>query len=308
MTLPTVPFGSGDAPVGVIGQGLMNMTMKSQPLDDEVCFNAIKASLDFSGPVITESNSSSAGEFYGVISPMDGLHLLKRFLTNTPSMLIVRCSAARHSIYLCSWPTHETKRTLPRSVAHIQKLIGSNKKLDHFECGRMDGETSIETVAGALKELVDERQIGLSEVNANTTRRAAKVAPIASIETEVAPWAYADDVEEVAAEVGVTVMAYSPLGRGFLTGAISPETLAKDDRRRHFPRFGEEAMVQNQKIVDGITTLAKKKGMSNAQLCLAWVHSLGSYPSIRRSSLCCFRTIYSSHLTRPPDAILLSVW
>ncbi|KAF8311590.1 aldo/keto reductase [Clavulina sp. PMI_390] len=281
MSFPTTPFGNSGVQVAGIAHGLMMMTMKNPPLEDEDCFNAMKASLDLVSP--PNKVIFNSAEFYGLKNPSDGLTLLQRFFDKYPEYADRALLCVKGGINMAKHGPDSSPEFIRTSVGNIQKLLGSNKKLDHFECGRMDGKHPIEEVIGTLKELVDEGQIkyiGVSEVSGATLRRAVKVAPIASLEIEVSPWAYDDAVKEAiaaAGELGVVVLAYSPLGRGFLAGNMSPETVAKDDRRRIFPRFADDMMVKNKKIVDAISALAKKKGITNAELCIAWVRSLGPH-------------------------------
>ncbi|KAG9101668.1 hypothetical protein FRC06_002733, partial [Ceratobasidium sp. 370] len=106
------------------------------------------------------------------------------------------------------------------------------------------------------------------------------VAKIAAVEIEVSPWSYEEETQKViakAAEIGAVVAAYSPLGSGFLTGKMKPENLHEKDYRRTFPRFTEEAVQKKENIVKALTEIANKKGITPAQLCIAWVSSLGPH-------------------------------
>jgi aryl-alcohol dehydrogenase-like predicted oxidoreductase len=135
-----------------------------------------------------------------------------------------------------------------------------------------------------LVELVHEgkvRYLGLSECSAETLRRAHAVHPITAVQMEYSPWALdieTNGVLDACRELGVTVVAYSPLGRGFLTGAIkSPDDFAEDDFRRHVPRFQGENFYKNLELVHKLEALAKAKGCSAAELTLAWVIAQGIY-------------------------------
>ncbi|KAE9397410.1 putative oxidoreductase, partial [Gymnopus androsaceus JB14] len=107
------------------------------------------------------------------------------------------------------------------------------------------------------------------------------VHPIAAVEIEVSFWSYEGNQKAVistAQELNIAVLAYSPLGHGFLTGTIkSPSDLAKSDPRAHFTRFKEENFEANYAIVEGISAIAEKKGITPSQLCIAWVASLGPH-------------------------------
>src|SRR4029077_1550832 len=123
------------------------------------------------------------------------------------------------------------------------------------------------------------RMIGLSEAGPETLRRAAKVHPIAALQSEYSLWSREVEVNGVLAtcrELDVTFVPYSPLGRGFLTGAIQRlEDLDPSDWRRTNPRFGENALQENLKVAATIKELASEKGVTSAQLALAWVLSQG---------------------------------
>ena len=149
--------------------------------------------------------------------------------------------------------------------------------VDLYYQHRMDPGTPIEETVGALADLVREgkiKAIGLSEANAATIRRAHKVHPITAIQTEYSLWTREPEREilKTCRELGIGFVPYSPLGRGFLTGAIrTPEALDQGDWRRSQPRFQEDAIKANIKIVEAIERIAKKKDATPAQLALAWV-------------------------------------
>jgi aryl-alcohol dehydrogenase-like predicted oxidoreductase len=153
--------------------------------------------------------------------------------------------------------------------------------IDLYYQHRVDPEVPIEETVGAMSRLVEEgkaRFLGLSEAAPQTVRRAQAVHPIAALQTEYSLWTR--DVEEevlpTCRELGIGFVAYSPLGRGFLTGQFnSPEDLAEDDRRRMFPRFQEENFKHNAKLVGRVKAIAAGKGCTPAQLALAWVLAQG---------------------------------
>jgi aryl-alcohol dehydrogenase-like predicted oxidoreductase len=149
--------------------------------------------------------------------------------------------------------------------------------IDLYYQHRVDPDVPIEDTVGAMADLVREgkvRWLGLSEAAPETIRRAHAVHPIAALQTEYSLWSREPEEEllDLCAELGIAFVAYSPLGRGFLTGAIrSVEDLAPDDRRRMFPRFQGENFGKNLKLVDAVREMAREKGCSAAQLALAWV-------------------------------------
>jgi aryl-alcohol dehydrogenase-like predicted oxidoreductase len=157
------------------------------------------------------------------------------------------------------------------------------KTIDLYYLHRVDPNTPIEVTVGAMAELVKEgkvRCLGLSEAAAETLRRANSVHPITGLQTEYSLWSREPENELFATcrELGVTFVAYSPLGRGFLTGKITdPAELPANDWRRGAPRFQRDNLQRNLEIVARIEELAKEKGCSAAQLALAWVLARGEW-------------------------------
>jgi len=154
--------------------------------------------------------------------------------------------------------------------------------IDLYYQHRVDPEVPIEETVGAMAELVKAGKVGwlgLSEPGATTIERACKVHPIAAVQSEYSLWTRDADENGVLAtceRLGVGFVPYSPLGRGFLTGAIrSPEDFAPDDFRRTNPRFTGENFARNLALVDKVRALAAEKGCTPAQLALAWVLARG---------------------------------
>ncbi|MPQ99877.1 aldo/keto reductase [Modestobacter sp. I12A-02628] len=161
--------------------------------------------------------------------------------------------------------------------------------IDLYYQHRVDPQVPIEDTVGAMAELVTAgkvRHLGLSEASAESLRRAAAVHPITALQSEWSLWTRdletpgADggpSVLEVARELGIGIVPFSPLGRGFLTGAIrSPEDFGADDFRRGHPRFTGDAFTANLRLVDAVRALAGEKGVAPGQLALAWVLAQGS--------------------------------
>src|SRR5262249_35868176 len=147
--------------------------------------------------------------------------------------------------------------------------------IDLYYQHRVDANTSIEETVGAMAQLVREgkvRYIGLSEAGPQTMRRAQAVHPIAALQSEDSLWSRGpeDGLLATCRELGIGFVAYSPLGRGFLTGQIKrPEDLAPDDFRRNSPRFQGENFQKNLELVRRIAEIAAEKGCRPAQLALA---------------------------------------
>jgi aryl-alcohol dehydrogenase-like predicted oxidoreductase len=153
--------------------------------------------------------------------------------------------------------------------------------IDLYYQHRIDPDVPIEETVGALGELVSAgkvRYIGLSEASPETIRRAHATHPLSAVQSEYSLWTRdpEDDVLPTLRELGIGFVAYSPLGRGFLTGQIrSLDDLPADDWRRSNPRFQEEALRQNIELADRVCSLAEERGVTPAQLSLAWVMAQG---------------------------------
>jgi aryl-alcohol dehydrogenase-like predicted oxidoreductase len=155
--------------------------------------------------------------------------------------------------------------------------------VDLYYQHRVDPDVPIEDTVGAMSRLVEQgkvRHLGLSEASAATIRRAHAVHPIAALQSEYSLWSR-DPEEEVFAvcrELGIGFVPYSPLGRGLLTGTIDkPEALGADDWRHTLPRFQADAMAANAAVVATLETRAAQKGVTAAQLALAWVLHQGDF-------------------------------
>jgi len=175
-------------------------------------------------------------------------------------------------------------RGLDGSPAYVKQSIdGSLKRLgldyvDLYQYHRVDPKTPIEVTVAAMADLVKAgkvRHIGLSEVNASTLRKAHSVSPISSVQSEYSLWTRdpeVDGVLETCRELGIGFLAYSPLGRGFLTGQIQKfEDFAEDDYRRLSPRFQGDNFQRNLELVARITAIAHTRNAKASQLALAWV-------------------------------------
>ncbi len=152
-------------------------------------------------------------------------------------------------------------------------------KIDLYYMHRQDPKVEIEEIVGAMSELVKQgkvKYLGLSEVDAETIRRAHAVHPITALQSEYSLWSREPEKEifDVCKELGITFVAYSPLGRGFLTGAIkSRADLEQGDFRLSNPRFTDEAIKENLKFVEVVEQIAHDKKVSKAEVALAWVLS-----------------------------------
>jgi aryl-alcohol dehydrogenase-like predicted oxidoreductase len=172
-------------------------------------------------------------------------------------------------------------------AAYVKQAVEASLRrlgTDHIDLyyqHRVDPSVPIEETVGAMAELVREgkvRYLGLSEAGAATIRRAHAVHPITAVQSEWSLWTRDIEAEVLPTcrELGIGIVPFSPLGRGFLTGRVtSVDDLAEDDMRRNLPRFAEENFARNTAIVEALRELAEKRGVTAGQLALAWVHHQG---------------------------------
>jgi aryl-alcohol dehydrogenase-like predicted oxidoreductase len=180
-----------------------------------------------------------------------------------------------------------TQRWIDGSPNYVREACDASLKrlgideIDLYYQHRVDANVPIEETIGAMSELVAAgkvKYLGLSEAGSQTIRRAHMVHPISALQTEYSLWSRdpEDEILPTTRELGIGFVAYSPLGRGFLTGQFKKfEDLAADDFRRYSPRFQGENFAKNLELVDRITEIAKSKGVTPGQLALAWVLAQG---------------------------------
>jgi aryl-alcohol dehydrogenase-like predicted oxidoreductase len=213
-----------------------------------------------------------------VYGPFTNEELLGRFLRDRRQQVIL---ATKFGILRD--PANPERRGVSGKPEYVRSCCeGSLRRLgvetiDLYYQHRVDPEIPIEETVGAMAELVREgkvRYLGLSEAGAATLRRADAVHPISVLQSEYSLWSRDPEAEvlPVCRELGIGFVAYSPLGRGFLTGRFTrPEDLQADDYRRHSPRFQGENFQRNLDLVHRIERLAAGKGCTTSQLALAWV-------------------------------------
>ncbi|KAJ8502137.1 hypothetical protein ONZ51_g229 [Trametes cubensis] len=266
--------------VAKVIHGLMTMTCVPNPVPEEQAFAAIKAGVD-ALPQGVKMVLNSA-QFYGQHWSLGNLELLSRFYEKYPdyadrTFLMVKGAMDTEKFKVDCSPEH-----LRRSVDKCIAALRGTKKIDVFQPCRIDKSFTIEEIMKTLVELRNEGKfshIGLSECSAATMRRAHAVHPIAIVEIEVSPTSYEEETKRViaaAAELDIAVAGYSPLGHGLLSGTFKKrEDLDPQDFRANMARFKEENFQHNLAIAEAIQSMAAKKGCTPAQLCIAWVASLG---------------------------------
>ncbi|KAF2657493.1 Aldo/keto reductase [Lophiostoma macrostomum CBS 122681] len=257
--------------VGPIGFGLMGLTWRAKPQPAEKSIEAMKTALSLG------ANAWNGGEFYGT-PEYNSLHLLNQYFTKYPEdadkvVLSIKGGAKPGQV-----APDGSRENVRRSIDECLKLLDGKKSLDLFECARVDPNTRIEDTISYIAEYVKEGKLGgisLSEVSAKSIRRAHKVHPISAVEVEISLWAtepLENGIATTCAELGIPVIAYSPLGRGLLTGHWKTlDDLPEDSPLRGWPRFTPESFPENVKLVEQVEKIAQKKGVTPAQIAVGWV-------------------------------------
>ncbi|HIH9488105.1 TPA: aldo/keto reductase [Klebsiella quasipneumoniae subsp. similipneumoniae] len=262
--------------VSALGLGCMGMSFAYGGAEESQAINTIHAAVDM-GVTFLDS-----AEVYG---PFDNEVLVGKAIKGIRDKVQI---ATKFGFRIL--PTGqglERMAGVDSRLEHIREAVeGSLKRLnietiDLLYQHRVDPAVPVEEVVGTMADLVKEgkiRHIGLSEVSAQTLRRACKVHPITAVQTEYSLWTREPEggILKACRELGVGFVPYSPLGRGFLTGKITdPSLFAADDFRRNLPRFQAETMRKNQQLLDHLQQVAGRYDATLAQMALAWVMSKG---------------------------------
>ena len=270
--MKTRQLGKGGPVVSAMGLGCMGMSEFYGPRDEAEALATIHRALDLG------VNFLDTADMYG---PFTNEELVGRAIRERRKEVFL---ATKFGILRSADPQFRGISGKPeyvRSACEASlKRLGVDV-IDLYYQHRVDPETPIEETVGAMARLVKEgkvRYIGLSEAGPLTIRRAHAVHRVTALQSEYSLWTrdHEDGPLPVCRELGIGFVAYSPLGRGFLTGTITkPEDLSDDDFRRTNPRFQEENFRKNRVLAKGVVEMAREKGCTAGQLALAWVLSRG---------------------------------
>ncbi|RFU78525.1 pyridoxal reductase [Trichoderma arundinaceum] len=271
----------GGKDVGLIGFGLMGLTWRATPCPQEQAFEVMRASLK------NGNNFWNGGEFYGQ-PDYNSLVLVERYLEKYPEdtdkIVLSIKGGMNPKTHQWDGTPEGTRRTLDDSIAQLK----GRKKIDIFEFGRRDQNVPVGVSFSIIeKEYVQTGKIGgiaLSEVRAETIHEAVKYTKVVAVEAELS--LFSTDVLEngvaaACAKYGIPLVAYSPIGRGMLTGQIRKfEDLPEDSLMRHFPRFQPENFEINMQLVRQVEELAEKKKCTPAQLSINWTRAISKRPGM----------------------------
>jgi aryl-alcohol dehydrogenase-like predicted oxidoreductase len=270
----------GSLEVSTLGLGCMGMSAFYGSTDEGEAIATIHRALELG------VNFLDTAQLYG---PMTNEELVGRAIKGHRDEYVIATKFARRLEPTTKPGDLSTIGPLDGSAEHVRSSIeGSLQRLgtDHVDLyyqHRVDPNVPIEETVGAMAELVEQgkvRHIGLSEAAPETIRRAHAVHPITAVQTEYSLWTRDPEAEilPTCRELGIGFVPYSPLGRGFLSGRFtSPDELDENDFRRHGPRFTGDNLDANLKLAAKVAEIAQEKGITPAQLALAWVLAQGEY-------------------------------
>jgi len=267
----TRKLGRDGLEVSAIGLGCMSMTPNYETPDPAECVATIARAVELGVALIDTADRYAAGGNEELVGR--GIKPFRDKVALATKFGAIRLADGRNQI-------NGRPDYVPQACEASLKRLGVDM-IDLYYLHRVDPEVPIEDTVGAMARLVEQgkvRHIGLSEVGAESLRRAQAVHPITALQTEYSLWTrdVEDGILATCRELGIGFVAYAPLGRGFLTATITDlDGLEASDRRREYPRYAPENLAANLALLPTLRRLAKAKGATPAQIALAWVLSRG---------------------------------
>lgn len=270
--------------VGEIGLGCMGMSFAYTGGNRDESLAVLERALELGVDFWDTADMYGAGENERLLSGPLKAHRDEVFLATKfgnvydRSLTSYQDQVAANAPWIIDGTPEYVRKAIDASLARL-----GVDSVDLYYQHRVDPKVPIEETVGAMAELVRAgkvKALGLSEASAETIRRAHAVHPIAAVQSELSLWTqdFLGDVVPLTRELGIAFVPYSPLGRGFLTGALKNlDNLQPDDWRRNNPRFQGEALAANQKIVDVVEQVASRRGVKPSQVALAWVLAQGDH-------------------------------
>lgn len=274
-SIPTATLGADGPEVGVQGLGCMGMSFAYGPADADASRATLERALERGVTLFDTADAYGAGDNERFLAPFLAAHRDEVLIATKFALSIP--------------PDDPTRRIVRNDPPYIRQAVEASLRrldvdvIDLYYMHRRDVNVPIEETVGVMADLVREgkvKQLGLSEVTAGELRAAHAVHPIAAVQSE---WSlFSRDIEAAvvpaARDLGVTLVPYSPLGRGFLTGAFTDaaKDLTQDDFRRTMPRFTGDNAAANAALLEPVRTVAEQHGATPAQVALAWVHQQAS--------------------------------
>jgi aryl-alcohol dehydrogenase-like predicted oxidoreductase len=270
-----VKLGKSGPEISAMGLGCMGMSISYGTPNDEESVATIHRALDMGANLIVTSDAYGAAVNEALVGrALKGRRSEAMVATKFGNLALAGGGGA--GALTGGHPDY-----VPKACEKSLKMLGVDV-IDIYGLHRVDATVPIEDTVGAMKRLVEQgkvRYLQLSEAGPDTIRRANRVHPIAALETEYSLWSrdVEKDILPVCRELGITFMAYAPLGRGFLTATMKTlDALLPTDRRRDHPRFHVENINKNSNLLTSIEDIARARNATPAQIALAWLLAQGS--------------------------------